>query len=57
MLLYLSANTAVTGYCAFEAWMRQLMQTVTPKQEKAGEILEIGKRESEIGGRRFRELG
>lgn len=32
------------------------MQAVTPKQEKAGEILEIGKRELEIGGSMFSEL-
>lgn len=35
--------------------MRQIMQAVTPKQEKAGEILETEKRELETGGRRFKE--
>jgi len=36
--------------------MRQITHAVTPKQEKAGEILETGKRELETGGRRFGEL-
>lgn len=56
MLLHLTVPVVVTRNCTFLAQMRQLMKTVTLKQEKTEEIHETGKREQLSERRRHREF-